>query len=79
MRHMEIAKAFTAVLRRHRCKKKITQEILAKHTDITSKMASLIERNERNPSLNVADFIAQGLGVSLAQIIKKTEAIRQRR
>jgi transcriptional regulator with XRE-family HTH domain len=79
MRHKDMAKAFATVLRKHRAQKKITQETLAESADIASKMVSLIERNERNPSLNVADSIAQGLGVSLAQMIKEAEAIRKRR
>lgn len=79
MRHKDMAKAFATVLRRHRAQKKITQETLAERADIASKMVSLIERNERNPSLNVADSIAQGLGISLAQMIKEAEASRKRR
>jgi transcriptional regulator with XRE-family HTH domain len=78
MRHKDMAKAFAAVLRRHRAHKKITQEALAERADIASKMVSLIERNQRNPSLNVADSIAQGLGVSLAQMIKQAEAVRKK-
>jgi len=40
-------------------------------------MVSLIERFERNPSLNVADSIARGLGISLAQMIKEAELIKK--
>jgi len=75
MRHKDMAKAFATVLRRHRAQKGITQEALADKADIASKMVSLIERNQRNPSLNVADSIAQGLGLSLAQMIKEAAAI----
>jgi len=78
MRHKSMANAFATVLRKHRAQKKITQETLAERADIASKMVSLIERNERNPSLNVADSIAQGLGISLAQMIKEAEAIRKK-
>ena len=79
MRHKDMAKAFATVLRRHRAQKAITQETLAERADIASKMVSLIERNQRNPSLNVADSIARGLGVSLAQMIKEAEALRKKR
>jgi transcriptional regulator with XRE-family HTH domain len=78
MRHKDMAKAFATVLRRHRARKQITQEALAERADIASKMVSLIERNQRNPSLNVADSIAQGLGIALAQMIKEAEAIRKK-
>ena len=64
-------KAFATVLRRHRAQNGITQESLAERADIASKMVSLIERNQRNPSLNVADSIAQGLGMTLARMIPK--------
>ncbi len=78
MRHKDMAKAFATVLRKHRAQKQMTQETLAERADIASKMVSLIERNERNPSLNVADSIARGLGVSLAQMIREAEAIRNK-
>ena len=78
MRHKDMARAFATILRKHRAQKQITQETLAERADIASKMVSLIERNQRNPSLNVADSIAQGLGISLAQMIKEAEAIRKK-
>ena len=79
MRHKNMAKSFAAVLRKYRAEKKITQEMLAEKADIASKMVSLIERGERNPSLNVADSIAQGLGISLAQMIKEADVMRKKR
>jgi transcriptional regulator with XRE-family HTH domain len=79
MRHKDMAKVFATVLRKQRARKKITQESLAEKADIASKMVSLIERNQRNPSLNVADSIAQGLGISLAQMIKEAETLRKKR
>ena len=77
MRHRDMAKAFALVLRKHRKEKGITQELLAEKADIASKMVSLIERLERNPSLNVADSLAQSLGVSLSEMINQAEAIRK--
>ena len=73
-----MATGFATVLRKQRARKKITQEALAEKADIASKMVSLIERGLRNPSLNVADSIAQGLGISLAQMIKEADAIRKK-
>jgi transcriptional regulator with XRE-family HTH domain len=78
MRHKDMAKSFATVLRRHRAQKKITQEALAEKADIASKMVSLIERNQRNPSLNVADSIAQALGITLTQMIREAEAVRKK-
>jgi len=73
-----MANAFAAVLRKHRKEKRITQEVLAEKADIASKMVSLIERGERNPSLNVSDSIAQGLGIPLSKIIEEAEAVRKK-
>jgi transcriptional regulator with XRE-family HTH domain len=79
MRYKSLSKTFAEVLRKHRKSKKITQEKLAERADIASKMVSLIERGTINPSLNLMDSIAQGLGVPLAEMIKEAEAERRRR
>ncbi|HEY3932208.1 MAG TPA: helix-turn-helix transcriptional regulator [Verrucomicrobiae bacterium] len=78
MRHKDMAKAFGMILRKYRKTKEMTQEALAEKADIDPKMISLIERFERNPSLNVADSIARGLGSSLTQMIKEAEAIKKK-
>ena len=57
--------------------KGISQEILAEKADCDSTMRiSLIERKIRNPTLNLADSLAQGLGVPLSQMIKEAEDLR---
>jgi len=61
-------------------KKKFFQSPLkqmAEKSDLAPKMISLIERFQRNPSLNVADSIAQGLSVPLWRLIKDTEDLRR--
>jgi len=78
MRHKDLSKSFSAVLRKHRKQKKITQESLAEKADIASKMVSLIERGEINPSLNLMDSLAQGLETPLNQLIKEAELLRKR-
>jgi hypothetical protein len=40
-------------------------------------MASLIERFERNPSVNVADSIAKAMNVPLWRLIKDAEDMRK--
>ena len=47
--------------------------------DLASKMISLIERFERNPSANVADRVAQGLAVPLWRLVKDAEDLRRKR
>ena len=44
---------------------------------MTSKMVSLIERFERNPTVNVADSIAQGMDVPLWRLVKDAEDLRK--
>jgi transcriptional regulator with XRE-family HTH domain len=39
-------------------------------------MISLIERKIRNPTLNLADSLAQGLEIPLSQLIKDAEDLR---
>ena len=75
MRHKNLSKSFAEILRKHRKQKKITQESLAEKADVSPKMISTIERGEINPSLNLMDSIAQGLGISLFQMIKEAEQI----
>jgi transcriptional regulator with XRE-family HTH domain len=37
-----------------------------------------VERRLRNPSLNVAKALAQGLGVPLAALVKEAETLKRR-
>ena len=76
MRSQSLAKAFGIVLRKHRKAKRISQEFLAEKADVAVKMVSLIERFERSPSVNMADSLAQGLGVPLWQLLREAEEVR---
>ena len=73
----DFAKHFGHVVRKHRKARFLTQEQLAEKSDLASKMISLVERLQRNPSLNVADSIARGLSVPLWRLIKDTEDLRR--
>jgi transcriptional regulator with XRE-family HTH domain len=78
MRHNDLSKSFAVILRKHRKSKGVTQETLAEKADIASKMVSLIERGEINPTLNLMDSLAQGLDVPLNQLIKEAEILRKK-
>jgi len=78
MRHKDMAKNFAAVLRKHRKEKGLTQEALAEKADVASKMVSLIEREIRNPSVNVADSIARAMNVPLSELIREAEILRKK-
>ena len=73
----DFANFFGKVVRRQRKESGLTQEDLAEKSDLAPKMISLIERFQRNPSLNVADSIARGLNVPLWRLIKDTEDLRR--
>ena len=66
------------MLRRYRKAQKLSQETLAERADLAPKMVSLIERFERNPSVNVADSIAEGLSVPLWRLVKDAEELKRR-
>ena len=78
MRQKDMARNFAAVLQKQRKAKGISQEILAEKADCDSTMISLIERKIRNPTLNLADSLAQGLGIPLSQMIKEAEDLRMK-
>jgi len=50
---------------------------LAERADLASKMVSLIERFERNPTVNVADSLAKAMNVPLWRLIKDAEDLRK--
>ena len=66
-------------MRKHRKARFLSQEELAERADLASKMVSLIERFERNPTVNVADSIAQAMNVPLWRLIKDAEDLRKER
>jgi transcriptional regulator with XRE-family HTH domain len=77
MRSKNFAKAFGVVLRKYRKAQKLSQETLAEKADLAPKMVSLIERFERNPTINVADSLAEGLAVPLWRLVKDAEEVKR--
>lgn len=71
-----MASAFGSVLKKHRQQKKLSQEALAELADIHPTHVSLIERFERNASLNVAKALAKALDVRLADLIREAEELQ---
>jgi transcriptional regulator with XRE-family HTH domain len=55
----------------------LTQEALAEGAEVAPKMISLIERFLRNPTVNMADSIAQAMEVPLWRLIKDAEDLRK--
>jgi transcriptional regulator with XRE-family HTH domain len=79
MRNLEISTAFATVLKKHRAAKGFSQELLAEKAEIHPTHVSLIERSERNPSLNVSQAIAHALGLSLTQMVGEAEQLQGRK
>lgn len=75
----DLSKAFGVVLRNQRRAKKLSQEKLSELADVDVKMIGRIETFIRNPSLNLADSLAHGLGIPLSQLIKEAEEAQTQR
>ena len=73
----DFANFFGHIVRKHRKARFLTQEQLAERADLAPKMISLVERLQRNLSVNVADSIAQGLSVPLWRLVKDAEDLRR--
>jgi len=78
MRRLEMSDAFALVLKKHRKAKGLSQELLAEKADLHPTYIGLVERRLRNPSLNVAKALAQGLDLPLAALIKEAEAMKRK-
>ncbi len=75
----DFSRLFGEIIRKHRKARFLTQEELAEKADLAPKTISLLERVQRNPSLNVADGIAQGLVVPFWRLVKDAEDLRKER
>ncbi|MGE5280886.1 MAG: helix-turn-helix domain-containing protein [Chloroflexota bacterium] len=67
--------ALGEAVRQLREKRGITQERLAQDAGVTTGTVSLIERGRSNPAWGTAKAIADGLGVSLAELATMTGRI----
>ena len=79
MRRLEMSDAFALVLKRHRIRKRFSQELLAEKANLHPTYIGLLERRLRNPSINVAKALATGLGIPLAKLITEAEMIQGKR
>jgi transcriptional regulator with XRE-family HTH domain len=56
-------------IRRLRRERGLTLDLLAERSGVSRAMISKLERGEKNPTLVVAAKVAEGLGVSLSQLV----------
>lgn len=62
---------FAKELKKMRQNHKLPLQKLADKTGVSKSMLSKIERNEKNPTLQIAARIAEGLGVSLSSMLEE--------
>ena len=72
-----ISLVFGVVVRKHRKARGLSQEALAEKANIHHTHVGLIERGERNSSLDVAYRIARALGLPLSALIAQAPCISQ--
>jgi len=68
-----LSDAFRRVVAEHRLAAGLSQETLAGRAGLHRTYIGMIERGQRNPTLDTAQMIAQALGVQLATLIREAE------
>lgn len=76
MPDVTLSQHFGVVIRNRRMTAGLSQEALAEKADLHPTYVSMDERGVRNPTLDVADRLARGLGADLPSLIQ--EAMRHR-
>ncbi|HEY4303425.1 MAG TPA: helix-turn-helix transcriptional regulator [Gemmatimonadaceae bacterium] len=74
-----LPEAFGEAVRRLRAKTEFSQEAFASHAGISRTYMSEIERGVTNVSLDTISRVAEGLGISLAELFKEVDAASSRR
>jgi transcriptional regulator with XRE-family HTH domain len=68
-----LSAVFGVLVREQRTELKLSQETLAERAGIHHTHVGLIERGARNASLDVAQKVADGLGIRLSLLIAEAE------
>lgn len=69
----EVAGAFGRVVRAERVKRGIAQDLFALAANVDRSYYGKLERGERQPSLALLMRVANGLGISSAELVAKVE------
>lgn len=75
MGEADLAKAFGVALREHRQHRELTQEELADLAQLNRTYIGLLERGQRQPSLETVFQLADALEVSASRLVSRTEAL----
>ena len=73
-----LSRWLAVVVRKSREAAGISQEELAHRADVHRTYVSLVERQRRNPSVDVLDRIATGLGTAASALLAEAEQGRAR-
>ena len=68
--------ALSAVLRKRRTKAGLSQEALAFEAGVHPTYISLLERGQRNPTLNVIALLARALDTTVTALVRAVETGR---
>lgn len=68
-----LSAAFARVLQRERRTRGLSQEQLAHKAGVHRTYVGLIERGQRNPTIEVGHALARALGTSLSDLIREAE------
>jgi transcriptional regulator with XRE-family HTH domain len=71
--------ALAAAIRRLRQERALSQEDLAHASGITTAALARVEREQSNPAWTTVTSIANGLGISLHELVDAVEAERRRK
>ena len=76
---MDVNQCFGKIVRRHRQSRGLSQEQLADDSSLHRTYVSLLERGQRNPSLQVIMALAEALGVTASQLVAEMESEGRKR
>ena len=71
--HEAVRKEVIHLLRAERERKKLSKYVVAQRSGVSQSMLSLVERELRNPTLELVLRIADGIGANLPAVIKKAQ------
>lgn len=74
---MDFSDAFAFVLQRRRLAKGLSRSQLAELAGLHQTYVGLIERGERNPSLDISSVLAEALGIPFSKLIAEAEVYRK--
>jgi transcriptional regulator with XRE-family HTH domain len=77
-RYETVRKEIVRLLREERESRKLSKYAVAQNSGVSESMLSLVERGLRNPTLELALRIADGIGVDLPAIITRATASVQK-